>query len=236
MKKKILEILLSALLVANISACNYVPSKTTTDSVIDESYDTVNTEKGSVDAEIDMNDTDTTDESIAVKMYKEALYGFINKQIPNEFIDWRLSEFDDYLSLISFTILDMDGDDFPELVVKYLGEHAVLSYVSGQRDLYGGNLGLREMFGLHKDGSFCWTRRAGQEYGMAKYEKDRIVEIYRVFEDDNNDAEYFIGDQKVTEEELDTFIAQLCDELADFCALTEENIEKYVTLEIFNHE
>lgn len=263
MNKRILEILLSALLIANISACTTIPPKNTTDSVINEQYDTANTEKSSVESEtvkhtadsvtsetcntanteeitevsvLEMNESDATDGSIALKMYKEALYGFINKQIPNEFIDWRLSEFDDYLSLISFTILDMDGDNFPELVVKYLGEHAVLSYVSGQRDLYGGNLGLREMFGLHKDGSFCWTRRAGQEYGMAKYEKDRIVEIYRVFEDDNNDAEYFIGDQKVTEEELDTFIAQLCDELADFCALTEENIEKYVTLEIFNHE
>ena len=264
MKKRLLTTLLSALLATNISACTTtIPPKNTTDSVINEQYDTANTEKSSVESEtvkhtadsvtsetcntanteeiteasvLEMNMNDATDETIALKMYKEALYGFMNKQIPNEFIDWKLSEFDDYLSLISFTILDMDGDDFPELVVKYLGEHAVLSYVPGRQYLSGDVHGMRAMFGLNKDGSFCWTRCAGQEYGMAKYEKDRRVEIYRVFENDIDDAEYFIGDQKVTEEELFTFIAQLCDELADFYDLTEENIEKYVTLEIFNQK
>ena len=188
-------------------------------------------------------DCDTIDDSIAVltekqkaiKLYQEALYILIMRGSPNEFIDWDLSK-DDRLS---FAILDMDGNEFPDLVVNYYGDHAALFYVSGQEYLSGGNCGLHFMYHIKKDGTFDWSYSLA-EYGAAKFVLDengqKTVKLFTVKNDGTDNLELFIGDQKVTKEEFDTFIAQLCNEPADFYDLTEENIEKYVTLEIFNQE
>ena len=92
------------------------------------------------------------------------------------------------------------------------------------------------MYGIRKDGSFYWTRSVGHERGVAKYEKDLYVELCRVWDNGIDDAQFFIGDQNVPKEKYITFSAQLCNEPADFYDLTEENTEKYVTLEIFNHK
>lgn len=235
MKNKILAILLIVIMAINIGACNYA----TDDKVQEEGKEstTVDTENSYTGTESESSlITDDNSRIIAVEMYKEALYGLMSRHIPNELIDWELSKDDQYLERLSFSILDMNGDDFPELVVNYLGEHAVLSYVTGQKSLYGGDHGIRAMFSIQKDGSFYWTRSAGHEHGAAKYENDIYVELYRVFDNGVDDAEFFVGDQKVTEEELNTFIDQLCHEPADFYDLTEENIEKYVTSEVLGQK
>ena len=233
-KKRMLAILLSALLVANVSACNYATDDNLQEEVKESTkVDTENLYAGS-ESESALS-PDEKSQIMAVEMYKDALNGFMSGYTPNEFIDWRLSEDDQYLENLSFAILDMNGDDFPELVVNYLGEHAVLSYVTGQTYLYGGNHGIRAMFNIQKDGSFYWTQSAGHEYGAAKYENNLYVEIYRILDNGIDDAEFFVGDKKVTKEELDTFIAQLCHEPADFYDITRENIERYITLEIFNY-
>ena len=48
MRKRILAVLLSALLVANISSCAYIPSKNSADSSVTEYHDTANTEENSI--------------------------------------------------------------------------------------------------------------------------------------------------------------------------------------------
>ena len=240
MKKRIFAMLLSALLVANISACTIVPPKNTNDSIINEQYDTANTEKSPMESENEMNDSDNTEESIAVEMYKETLYDFMNGLTPFETVDWILNRNPD----LSFAIVDMNGDGFSEVVVYNLdnlnnfGEHLILRYVSGEPYLRTAQFGFRAMYNIMKDGTFAWNRSAGLEYGAGKLEGSSLdyIELYWIRNDGTDEVEFFIGDQKVTLEELNAFSSQFSNERAEFYELTEENIEKYVTSEIFNHK
>ncbi len=94
------------------------------------------------------------------------------------------------------------------------------------------------MYNIRKNGTFSWNRSAGLEYGASKLEGSSLdyVELYWVRSDGTDAVEFFIGDQKVTSEEFNAFSSQFSNERAEFYELTEENIEKYVTSEIFNTE
>ena len=239
MNKEFFSILLSVLLITNISACTVVPPKNTADSIINEQYETANTEKSPMESENGMNDSDDTEQSIVVKMYKETLYDFMNGINPFETVDWVLNT----NPSLSFAIVDMGGDDFPELIVYNLdnyGEHLVLHYVSEKSYFITPQFGFRGMYNIMKDGTFSWNQRAGTEYGAAKLKFDGssvdYIELYMIRNDGTDEVEFFIGDQKVTLEELNAFSSQFSNERAEFYELTEENIEKYVTLEIFIHK
>lgn len=236
-EQKVFSILLSVLLAINISACTTVLPKNTADSIINEQYDTANTEKNSMKSETEMNDSDNTEESIAVEMYKETLYDFMNGLNPFETVDWVLNR----NPSLSFAMIDMDGDGLPEVIVYNLdnfGEHVVLNYVSGETYLDTAQFGFRAMYNIMKNGTFAWNRMGGLEYGARKLEGNSLdyIELYRIRNDGTDEVEFFIGNQKVTLEELNAFSSQFSNERAEFHELTEENIEKYVTLEIFNHK
>ena len=239
MRKRILAILLSALLVANVSACNYA----TDDNIQEEgkestTVDTKNLYTGSESESALI--TDEKSQMIAVEMYKETLYDFMNGLNPFETVDWVLNGNPSF----SFAIVDMNGDGFPEVIVYNLdnlgnfGEHLVLHYVSGEPYLVTAQFGFRGMYNIMKDGTFAWNRRSGLEYGTGKLEGNSLdyIELYWIRNDGTDEVEFFIGDQKVTLEELNAFSSQFSNERAEFYELTEENIEKYVTLEIFNHK
>ena len=183
--------------------------------------------------------TDDKSQMIAVEMYKEVLYDFMNGINPFETVDWVLNT----NPSLSFAIVDMGGNDFPELIVYNLdnyGEHLVLHYVSEKSYLITSQFGFRGMYNIMKDGTFAWNQSAGTEYGAAKLKFDGssvdYIELYMIRNDGTDEVEFFIGDQKVTLEELYAFSSQFSNERAEFYELTEENIEKHVALENFNHK
>ena len=250
MQKIIIALLCCAMLILtvscnkedNIDLNNTPPQKNTTNSVINEQYNNANTEKNPMESEIWINNSDDTDESIAMKMYKKTLYDFMNGITPFETVDWILNRNPE----LSFTIVDMNRDGFLEVIVYNLdsldnfGEHLVLHYISGELYLTAAQFGSKGMYNINKDGTFAWNQSAGTEYGAAKLKFDgRSVDyivLYTIRNDGTDEAEFFIGDQKVTLEELDAFSSQFSNERAEFYKLTEENIEKYITLEIFNQK
>ena len=171
-------------------------------------------------------------------MYKETLYDFMNGINPFETVDWILN----VNPSLSFAIVDMCGDDSPELIIYNLdnyGEHLVLHYVSEKSYFITPQFGFRGMYNIMKDGTFAWNRSAGTEYGAAKLKFDGssvdYIELYMIRNDGTDEVEFFIGNLEVTEEEFDVFYSLFSNERAEFYELTEENIEKYVTLETFNH-
>ena len=60
---------------------------------------------------------------------------------------------------IDFTVVDMDGDGVPEVVILYdPGELKVFRVEGGT--VYGYNFGYRAMMNLKKDGTFSWSNGA----------------------------------------------------------------------------
>ncbi len=262
MKKRLLALILSALLLTTATACNTVSAPENGDGTIEDTQTETESERDPTESnteeqtddnqtnittsEIDTSESDDsndTKESKALKKYKEALYDLINRMVPTETIGWYLGG-DQYLEYLSFAIVDMNEDGFSELIVRNIDsldeEHAVLHYVSGYEHLVSSSFGFRSMYYLMKDGTFSWTRSAGYEYGISKLKIDgflrEVIELYTIKNDGTDDVEFFIYDQKVTEEEFDAFAAQFSNERAEFYKLTEENIEKYVTMEFLTHE
>ena len=257
MKKRLLALILSALLLINAVACNTVsapekgdgtiedtqteteserdPTESNTEEETDDNQTNVTTSESDTSESDDSNDTK---ESKALKKYKDALYDLINRMVPTETIGWDLGG-DQYLEYLSFAIVDMNEDGFSELIVRNRDsldeEHAVLHYVTGYEHLVSSSFGFRSMYYLMKDGTFSWTRSAGHEYGISKLKIDgflrEVIDLYTIKNDGTDDVEFFIYEQKVTKEELDVFAAQFSNERAEFYDLTEENIEKYIILE-----
>lgn len=175
------------------------------------------------------------EKSKVVEQYKATLNNFMNG-IIHEMVYWpNLSS----NSLLSFAIVDMNGDDFPEVIVENSDEYAVLYYVDGEENIYACDFGFRSMYHLMKDGTFSWnnTSSSGHEYGVRKLMMYggycRIIDLWTIRNDGTDDAEYFIFGQYTTAEELDAFCAQLSDVRADFYELNSENIEKYITDDSF---
>ncbi len=110
-----------------------------------------------------------------------------------------------------FTILDMDGDGIPEIVLDLgpPGLYEVLHYYEG--DVYGYMFSNRQLGNLKTDGIFRWSSSAFHNgYGRLKFESaecitDRIGYVNSMYNDGNPTIEYCIDNQFVTEEEYDSF-------------------------------
>ena len=92
---------------------------------------------------------------------------------------------------------------------------------------------------IKKDGTFSWnsTSNVGHEYGVSRLVTygyyTRTVELWKIRNDGTDHTEFFVLDQLVSFEEFSEFQALLSDESVEFYDLTEENIEKYITVEAF---
>ncbi|MCL1858765.1 MAG: hypothetical protein FWF92_05980 [Oscillospiraceae bacterium] len=117
-----------------------------------------------------------------------------------------------------FTVIDMDGDNIPEVVLEtsMIGDIIVLYYYDGI--IYGYTCPYRGMLRLKKDGTFEFSSGAadngkGQlEFSSGKCKK---IEIWREIWNNDYDfnshtniytCEWYIYGQKVSEEEFDLFV------------------------------
>ncbi len=105
-------------------------------------------------------------------------------------------------------VLDMDGDGVNEMVIsEVMGDHFVLRYYAGNVYLYA--FPFRNFYHLKTDGSFSWN---GSDYtsnfihGESKlvFEDGKVKtwELWRVSNDGEPNAEYFIAGKQVTHEEM----------------------------------
>jgi hypothetical protein len=105
---------------------------------------------------------------------------------------------------LKYAYLDVDGDMINDLIID-CGDILVLRYYDG--DIYVYPFTFRNMYRLNTDGSYNWTH-TGQnfEYGEKKLAFDGVAkksqEIWRIVNDGEPNAEYYLEGNRVTMEEL----------------------------------
>lgn len=112
------------------------------------------------------------------------------------------------LERLRYVYMDVDGDSVNELVVD-CGDTLILRYYEGTVYVYP--FTFRAMYQLNTDGSYNWNH-TGQDF---EYGEDQLVfdgaelkpkEIWRIVNDGAPNAEYYIGDKQVTQEEILKYI------------------------------
>ena len=112
------------------------------------------------------------------------------------------------LESMGYVYMDVDGDSINELVVD-CGDTLILRYYEGTVYVYP--FTFRNMYQLNTDGSYNWNN-TGQnfEYGENQLAFDgaelKPKEIWRIVNDGEPNAEYYIGDKQVTQEEILKYI------------------------------
>ena len=109
---------------------------------------------------------------------------------------------------LKYAYTDMDNDGINELVID-CGDTLILRYYEGTMYLYP--FTFRSLYYLKTDGSYSWNH-TGSDF---EYGEDQIYfegaelksrELYRIVNDGEPNAEYYIGDKQVTQEEILKYI------------------------------
>ena len=109
-----------------------------------------------------------------------------------------------------YAYADMDADGTDEMVLEYSGDILILRYYQGTVYLY--SFTFRNMYDLNTDGSYAWNYTSDDfTYGQSRLHFDgaQITHepLWKIVNDGEPNATYYIGDQKVTQEMLEQYIA-----------------------------
>ena len=112
------------------------------------------------------------------------------------------------LDSLKYAYTDMDSNSVNELVID-CGDTLLLRYYAGTVYVY--SFTFRNLYDLNTDGSHSWNH-TGQDF---EYGKEQIYfegaelktkELYRIVNDGEPNAEYYIEGKPVTQEELQKYI------------------------------
>lgn len=155
------------------------------------------------------------------------------------FLDQILNNGFDTFRFVNFTVLDMDGDKTPEVVIQYCltGDYPYPDFVEvlhySESTVYGYNFSYRGLYRLKIDGSFNWSNGSNDNgYSKLRFTSDNCENVVIGYCKPNLPTEsYFINNQTVTESEYDAFIKSQDDkEDAIWYDFTEENIDKQLSI------
>jgi hypothetical protein len=183
-------------------------------------------------SEVSLSTTSANEPSISIKTSDESLQNSLkayNDVLQNKakfnttfyaedatktlFLNQLLSSGSETFRILNFSVLDMDGDGTPEVVMQYCLSAdcpypdyvEVLHYNNGT--IYGYNFSYRGLYGLKDDGTFCWSN-GSDDNGCAKlrftsnaYEYDNLG-----YTKPNVPTSYFVNNQPVNESEYNDFI------------------------------
>ncbi len=112
------------------------------------------------------------------------------------------------LESLRYVYMDVDGDSINELVID-CGYTLILRYYEGTVYLYG--FTFRSLYYLKTDGSYYWNNTGSDfEYGEKQLAFDgaelKPKEIWRIVNDGEPNAEYYIDGKQVTQEEVLKYI------------------------------
>ena len=133
---------------------------------------------------------------------------------------------------LKYAYTDMDNDSIKELVID-CGDTLILRYY--QETIYVYGFTFRNIYYLNTDGSYSWNH-TGQnfEYGESQIYFEgaelKARKIYRIVNDGEPNAEYYIADKQVTEEELLKYIEDNPKTKVEFSPL-ETSWQKTISLE-----
>ena len=135
---------------------------------------------------------------MAMKMYAQTLSGLASYTTPYSGIP--LCECEN----LGYAYVDLDGDSVNELIID-CGDTLILRYYEGTVYFY--EFPFRSLYDLQIDGSYSWNH-TGSDF---EYSENQIYfegadlktrELWRIVNDGEPDAEYYIGDRQVAQEEI----------------------------------
>lgn len=196
MKSKIISILLLFLLSITITACS-----NSADSKIESS-------KTQALSENNMNS--------AMEAYKPVLqnkaefYSTDNKKkvYLNDFLT-NEELFGTQFKVTNFTVLDMDGDKIPEVVLELKKDdfYEVLHYMNGK--VYGYIRSYRQLENIKIDGTFSWSNSAFNDgIGKLKFKPDACETDNLGYLDADKTDKYFVDNKPATEETYNSFLKE----------------------------
>lgn len=245
MKSRIYTVFLSFLLTILLSAC--VTNKT--DPAVTSSDDLGSKQ---------MTDESTTssipssegENSLPVDTYKAVLQNDVdfistadNKKFSiNDFLN-RNSEYEGIYKVTHFTVLDMDGDKTPEVVLElslndYPEQYEILHYSNGT--VYGYNFEYRGFEALKEDGTYSYANSAADvgvekilSFQLDSVETETLGYAQSDFSGSNAEISYFIDKASVTQEAFNTFSDQQNEKKdVQWYEFSSENIEGKVNMDL----
>ena len=201
--KKIVAVLLCLMMLLSLFSCD---SERISDN--ENRDDSTNTSQ----EDTDIPSAEKAQAEIAMEMYEAVLkneitvYGTDTKE-NNYLADCRTPY--DMIQIrdcenLRYAYTDLDGDSTKELVIA-CGDTLILRYYEGTVYLY--SFTFRQLSSLNTDGSYAWNY-TGQnfEHGESQIYFEgaemKTKELYRIVNDGEPNAEYYIDGKQVTEEEL----------------------------------
>ena len=209
--KKIIAAALCLITFLSLFSCNIENSNDNKDNGI-----TSNTDSNTSSEETDTTPIQKTQSEIAMEMYEAA----INNEI--KVYETDIQEYN-YLAdcktpynripladceQLKYAYTDMDNDSINELVID-CGDTLLLRYYEGTIYVYP--FTFRQLYNLNTDGSYYWNH-TGQdfEYGEKQIYFEgaelKSKELYRIVNDGESNAEYYVEGKPVTQEELQKYI------------------------------
>ncbi|WP_312093613.1 hypothetical protein [Aminipila sp.] len=221
MKSRIMYILLVFLLSTSITACSSSKinhSSSASNSKITDTSLSSDSKSDNIKTAMPSNNNTVLEAYKAVLLNNAEFFSIDNKK--------KLS-LDDFLTnkeiygadfkVTHFTVLDMDGDEVPEVVLELAVDdnpafYEVLHYMDDT--VYGYNIVYRGLEDLKTDGTFQYSNGAADNgYGKLKfqlnaYETDILGYMKSSQNNDNITISYFVNNKSVTEESYNYFIKE----------------------------
>lgn len=185
-----------------------------------------------------------SEKSLAMEVYRAILQNegvFYEAESKKEFLlndYWEEYFKDNHLQLTHFTVIDMDADDKPEVVIQisdmegYPVYYLVLHHTNEK--VYGYPFVLRGLLDLKTDGTF-WASGGASDNACNKliFNNGSYEEITLAYSKSGGDnVFYYIHDQETTQENFDAFVkTQDAKTSVEWYELTERNIEKELSIE-----
>ncbi len=114
---------------------------------------------------------------------------------------------------IDYTVLDLDDDGKPELILEGMDGNLILHDTG--KEIRGYDVGFRNMLDLKTDGTFDWTDLTiSGEYGISRITEFtetgyRSEDLCHIHQDDDGNVTYYVGGKEVTKNQYDAFVATL---------------------------
>ena len=209
--RKFVAAALCLIMLMSLFSCDIENSNDNKDNDI-----TSNTDSNTSSEETDTTPIQKTQSEIAMEMYESVLNNEIKVyetdiQEHNYLADCKtpynripLADCEQ----LKYAYTDMDNDGINELVID-CGDTLILRYYEGTVYLY--SFTFRSLYDLNTDGSYSWNH-TGQdfEYGEKQIYFEgaelKAKELYRIVNDGEPNAEYYVEGKPVTQKELQKYI------------------------------
>lgn len=235
--RKLVALILISLLVGSLSSCGVNAEQ----SALETSTALPNNTGGSISSNL-KNTQSSENPFLAYKNVLQSKAEFITTSYAETgtktiYLNQLLDNGFDSFKLLNFAVLDMDGDEIPEVVIQYCLARdnpypdyvEVLHYSNGT--VFGYNFSYRGLYCLKNDGTFHWSNGADDNgYSKLRFTSNNCeYDVIGYCKPSLPTSSYIIDEQTVTESVYHTFIEnQDHKEDAIWYDFTEENIDNQI--------